>query len=393
MSTLSKLSTLTIEDGMRGLTPAEYVDIAGAESKITPKLFKSESDPVYADMSSPLWSAVGGGVAGSVIGGLAGKYMAPASAANYMSGFGAGVGGILGATLAAVRRKQKNMQIVNQMRRLPPGATRSDLDRIYPENAIENAYYKSSALSTLGSGLSSLMRNKYLQSKLLGAGIGAGVSGAENEYAPYMQDQSKAIKALNLVLGTTAGAGLGGSAYLAKSNPAAAVTLSGSQIPGLVGKSLAVKGIGTASGLGEKAVREYSTGVQKALEASQAQERAAEAQERGAKATSKGLLASSAVVTAGILGALGYQAYKNRKEERKRKGQIKVTLPTGQTDAESVVDIPLAVLPEETYRNVLRDTRRRLRQESEQRKKTKSRAVDNISNSSIMYDNLTQPLF
>lgn len=77
------------------------------------------------------------------------------------------------------------------------------------------------------------------------------------------------------------------------------------------------------------------------------------------------------------LGALGYAGLRtgnamNRLAEKQRKGTIRVTLPTkAPGDAETQVEMPIedVQLSENLYRSLGRDTRRRLRGESSERKR------------------------
>jgi len=112
----------------------------------------------------------------------------------------------------------------------------------------------------------------------------------------------------------------------------------------------------------------------------QAQTDAARSQAHAAR--SQASAAKSQILAAGLGGlaiAGGLTAYirhAKKKQEReemaaRRSGKIRVTLPTPQLDAESIVDIPFTALPESTYKGVMRDTRRRLRGELEQRKRKK----------------------
>lgn len=78
-----------------------------------------------------------------------------------------------------------------------------------------------------------------------------------------------------------------------------------------------------------------------------------------------------------LAGGLGLLVHELRKREQRRKGTVRVRLPTrNPSDQETMVDIPLEVLPHTTYKDVLRDTRRKLRGESEERVKRKG--ADNL---------------
>lgn len=428
MSSLSDIANKTIEEGVklsavaipagyagithqqymplynrRDLSGAELSDIESASEKIMPKIFKSKADPLTADMSSPMWSALGGGLVGSMLGGVAGSVIAPRSAAEYVSGLGAGIGGIAGAVIAAKRRQAKNQTLIEQMRRLPPGAVRRDLesDPAYQAELERNARIRAATIA----------RGRYKRAT------------AEGVKASTASGVAKALPVLKSVAGGAAG-WFGTPAIVPEGMDPAELRnlqlknmlLGGAILSPTVAKLSPLKKTLTREGLGlgafgsnlyfinEAKKTDLQNRLASALEQAtssgtaerqanvQAAQSSAEASKAEARA-SLGTLVASAVLTSGILGALGYQAYKGRKEEKKRKGQIKVTLPTRQQDAESIVDIPLAALPEETYKSVLRDTKRRLREESQQRKKRKGKAVSDIQDASVLYDRFTQPAF
>ena len=121
----------------RKLSPQEEEEIAEAESKLVPKIFKGYGDPATADMSSPWIGAVGGGVAGALGGGLLGGLL-PRDKDDKTNGLIApallaGAGGIAGALGMYYTRKAKNEGLRDIMARLPQGATRRDLrsDSVY----------------------------------------------------------------------------------------------------------------------------------------------------------------------------------------------------------------------------------------------------------------------
>jgi hypothetical protein len=117
--------------------------------------------------------------------------------------------------------------------------------------------------------------------------------------------------------------------------------------------------------------------------------RTARSSEKATRKGSRNALMAAGILSAGMLGAAGMHAMRMRKDVGGRKGSISVTLPTSRPDTESKVDIPLSVLPNETYKAVLRDTRRRLRQEAEERKRRKAvpgSAVPQIEAGASLYD-------
>jgi hypothetical protein len=130
-----------------------------------------------------------------------------------------------------------------------------------------------------------------------------------------------------------------------------------------------------------------------AIRASEAQANAAASQ----AAASRQVRNAALILGTGITGAMAYSLWRDKQQhqrrlwEAQRAGNIRVTLPTPEGDTESVVEIPLIRLPESTQRGVMRDTRRRLREETELRTQRKSPVADTIRDSSSFYDRFTLP--
>jgi hypothetical protein len=82
----------------RELGPAEQQQIQDAQGKIIPKIFKSNKDPISADMASPGWSAAGGAALGAIPGTLLGSLLG----AGLAGGNNRELGGQLGAGLGAL---------------------------------------------------------------------------------------------------------------------------------------------------------------------------------------------------------------------------------------------------------------------------------------------------
>lgn len=218
-----------------------------------------------------------------------------------------------------------------------------------------------------------------------GAVAGGALSTAENKYAPWMEGVSPVWKGLNVALGTTVGAA-GGSALRRASAANPAHAAAGAEalektVASLAMKSLGVKGIAHTLQRADKYVDMQESLAQKGLDA-------AESQERGGKAVA----IAAGTIVAGIVGAMGYDYWKMRRQEKKRTGMIRVTLPTSRQDAESKVDIPLAALPEETYKGVLRDTRRRLRSEVEERKMRRGQAAAALRDGAEVINRMSEPV-
>lgn len=107
----------------RNFSPAEQEDIAAGESKIIPKIWQSYETPMYQLLASPaktgIMSSVPGALAGGALGYLAGG--------REGAGIGAVGGGALTGFLGYFSRRQRNENIKELMRRLPPHATKRDM--------------------------------------------------------------------------------------------------------------------------------------------------------------------------------------------------------------------------------------------------------------------------
>ena len=132
----------------RDFSPQEQSQISDAEGKILPKIFKSNIDPIAADMSSPGWSSVLPGAAGLAGGGVLGSMLGSAFDSNG-GNTGAGIGtvlgmlggGALGGTIGYKGREATNNTLKDYMSRLPEGATRRDLhsDPVYQKELDRSA--------------------------------------------------------------------------------------------------------------------------------------------------------------------------------------------------------------------------------------------------------------
>ena len=110
------------------------------------------------------------------------------------------------------------------------------------------------------------------------------------------------------------------------------------------------------------------------------------------EAVGRKLLLAAGILAAGGLGATGYQALRDRKQDMARKGTIRVTLPTKRVgDTESTVDMPLDVLSNEAYKGIMRDTRRRVRAENAERVQRKGLALPAMQAGADVYDSFATP--
>lgn len=122
-------------DRRDNLTGAEENLLAAGESRILPKIFKSEADHPSVDMMDPRIAAIPGGLLGGGIGAIGGGLVGAAIGAPHddsmPAGVGAGLGGVTGALVGSLLgyhgRKAKNDTLEERIRRLPPGATRRDM--------------------------------------------------------------------------------------------------------------------------------------------------------------------------------------------------------------------------------------------------------------------------
>jgi hypothetical protein len=127
----------------RQLTPEEQVEIRENLSNWLPTLFPSYGTKAPELLADPVKTGVlTGGLTGTVTGGLAGA-MQLLFAHGDVSGITAlvagGVGavtGLLSGVMSYFRRNQENSDIIDLMKRLPPGATKRDLlaDPVYQQD-------------------------------------------------------------------------------------------------------------------------------------------------------------------------------------------------------------------------------------------------------------------
>lgn len=144
-------------------TPDEQELIRRNKGNVIPKIFTSQADSPAVDMASPLWSAAGGGLIGAALGAGAGSYLSTVAGHRTMGGalpgspamigVGAAAGGIIGAIGSALSRRARNASIEEGMRRLPPGATRRDVeaDPVYQATQDRAARIRAAVIAAGGS--------------------------------------------------------------------------------------------------------------------------------------------------------------------------------------------------------------------------------------------------
>lgn len=221
---------------------------------------------------------------------------------------------------------------------------------------------------------SGLGRGAIAAAKLIGGGI-AGNAFARLENKAYMpsgenSETVRQIRNMNEMIGTLSGAALG---------------TAGRKFVAPILSQYPMKAV--AAGIAAHHLNMQQSVADKNLQAAGAMRDAGQAGVSAAKW--QGVAAGT--IIAGIVGAMGYDYWKMRRQEKKRTGMIRVTLPTSRQDAESKVDIPLAALPEETYKGVLRDTRRRLRSEVEERKMRRGQAAAALRDGADVINRMSEP--
>jgi len=130
----------------RELSEDEEGAIGKAQKKIIPKIFKSDQDPIHADMSSKGWTAGASGLAGGLLGALGGGVlgsmgaaepggMTPETGMNIGAGLGALSAGALATIIGWHTRKAENETLEERVRRLPEGSNRRDMksDPVYQQ--------------------------------------------------------------------------------------------------------------------------------------------------------------------------------------------------------------------------------------------------------------------
>lgn len=174
-------------------TPEEQELIRRNKGNVIPKIFTSQADSPAVDMASPAWSALGGGAAGAAFGAGLGSYVSTVGTGNIGNGvipgdpravaIGAGVGGVIGAIGAALKRKARNATIEEGMRRLPPGAVRRDImaDPVYQAEEDRRSRLQAAAVAAGTAGRAfkyASVGMDPLRATATGAGLGAAAGGA-----------------------------------------------------------------------------------------------------------------------------------------------------------------------------------------------------------------------
>lgn len=110
----------------REFSPEEEEEIDRMKSRWFPKIFRSLSTPMPELLSSPGKTGIMSGALGAGAGAMAG-----AGLAQNNKGLGAGIGALIGAglfgPLGYFSKRVANEDILETMRRLPPGARQRDL--------------------------------------------------------------------------------------------------------------------------------------------------------------------------------------------------------------------------------------------------------------------------
>jgi hypothetical protein len=104
------------------------------KSRWMPRLFQSPATPLTELLASPakqgiLQGLVGGGL-GAGLGYLAGQHLDTGMPTHQLAAIGGGAGGLLGMLRGYGHRREKNDEIVDALRRSPPGATVRDYEAV-----------------------------------------------------------------------------------------------------------------------------------------------------------------------------------------------------------------------------------------------------------------------
>ena len=169
-------------------TPEEQATIDANRRNVIPKIFKSQADSPAVDMASPAWAGLGGAGIGAAVGaGVMSGTQSPKA-----MGYGAAAGGVLGAVIGIMKRKAQNASIEENMRRLPAGAVRRDVqaDPVYQAEQDRSARLRAAALAGGAVGGASKWASATgmdpLAATATGAGLGAALGGAVSFGNPGM---------------------------------------------------------------------------------------------------------------------------------------------------------------------------------------------------------------
>lgn len=155
MSNIGVQSYVPVQKKRKKESPEEQANIERGLSKWLPKIWQSYSTPAWQMLASPgkqsLLTGLGGGGLGALIGaGLGSKISRRDPGAT---GVGAGIGGGAGALIAGLlgyfARRQENENILEILKRLPPGATKRD---ILSDPAYQADLYRNTVSSSRGPG-------------------------------------------------------------------------------------------------------------------------------------------------------------------------------------------------------------------------------------------------
>ncbi len=125
-------------------------EILHGKDRWLPRLFPGEHTPARELLADPLRSGILSSLLGAGLGGLAGHYGGRAVGADTLKSTlgGAGLGGVAGFGLGLAHRQNKNDEIMDKMRRLAPGATVGEMDKLGRDVSAGQA-----AGATLGNAL------------------------------------------------------------------------------------------------------------------------------------------------------------------------------------------------------------------------------------------------
>lgn len=118
-----------------------------ARQKWMPRMVRSEATPLTELLASPgkqsVLGALGGGLLGGGLGLAASQFLPPGLIPDQeilpaaLTGGGAGLGALMGASSAYGRRRRENDRVSDALRRTPPGATLRDYEALQKADAAQ----------------------------------------------------------------------------------------------------------------------------------------------------------------------------------------------------------------------------------------------------------------